>query len=260
MTEESDLIAAIVANPKENTPRLMYADWLRERNGPGDVDRATLIQSQINQGEFLACVTPKYGEIYSQYLRSAPVDRVYIGCATPGLCEGCRHNEDLGSSGRWNIRYFAGAFLQRLPGGPQGSGQLVRYPQVVGGFIETLVGPTEVFLKWCDELLWHPKQTSTCQNCDGRGEERFCDAAGDMDDTPCLVCGFSGGWYKRGSGTVSRSCPVTAQPIKHVALTTSIGQLTREWFESRWPDVIFDLDEEPSFDDPFPDVPWGGGL
>ena len=31
-----------------------------------------------------------------------------------------------------------------------------------------------------------------CPECGGKGSERYCDAAGDMDDRPCRVCGGSG--------------------------------------------------------------------
>jgi uncharacterized protein (TIGR02996 family) len=42
--EERALIAAIVAHPDEDTPRLVYADWLQEHDKP---ERAELIRAQI---------------------------------------------------------------------------------------------------------------------------------------------------------------------------------------------------------------------
>lgn len=43
-----------------------------------------------------------------------------------------------------------------------------------------------------------------CPSCGGRGEERFCDAAGDIDDRPCTTCGGSWrGGYVRGTGRVT---------------------------------------------------------
>jgi uncharacterized protein (TIGR02996 family) len=44
MTEESALLAAIRANPDDDMPRLVYADWLEE-NGEGD--RSIFIRTQI---------------------------------------------------------------------------------------------------------------------------------------------------------------------------------------------------------------------
>jgi uncharacterized protein (TIGR02996 family) len=42
--EERALLAAIVANPDEDTPRLVHADWLQEHDRP---ERAELIRAQI---------------------------------------------------------------------------------------------------------------------------------------------------------------------------------------------------------------------
>src|SRR5215203_3911185 len=43
MTDGDALIAAILANPDEDTPRLVYADWLQEH---GDEERAEFIRLQ----------------------------------------------------------------------------------------------------------------------------------------------------------------------------------------------------------------------
>jgi uncharacterized protein (TIGR02996 family) len=40
MTERDALLAAILDNPKDDMPRLVFADWLQEY-GDGDLDRAT---------------------------------------------------------------------------------------------------------------------------------------------------------------------------------------------------------------------------
>ena len=44
MTDGDALLAAILAEPDEDTPRLMYADWLDEE---GEYERAELIRAQI---------------------------------------------------------------------------------------------------------------------------------------------------------------------------------------------------------------------
>ena len=43
MTDRDALLAAITANPDEDTPRLIYADWLQEN---GEPDRAEFIRLQ----------------------------------------------------------------------------------------------------------------------------------------------------------------------------------------------------------------------
>jgi uncharacterized protein (TIGR02996 family) len=47
MTDGDALLAAILASPDEDTPRLAYADWLDENDQP---DRAALIRVQIELG------------------------------------------------------------------------------------------------------------------------------------------------------------------------------------------------------------------
>jgi uncharacterized protein (TIGR02996 family) len=46
MSDEDALLAAIIAHPDEDTPRLMYADWLEEHDWP---DRAEFIRTQIER-------------------------------------------------------------------------------------------------------------------------------------------------------------------------------------------------------------------
>jgi len=47
MSDEHALLAAIRANPDEDTPRLMYADWLDEQGGESNTDRAEYIRLEI---------------------------------------------------------------------------------------------------------------------------------------------------------------------------------------------------------------------
>lgn len=47
MSERKHLLAAICANPEEDTPRLAFADWLDEQGGEDDVARAGFIRAQI---------------------------------------------------------------------------------------------------------------------------------------------------------------------------------------------------------------------
>lgn len=47
MTEEHALLAAILAEPGDDTARLVYADWLDERGGRKRAARAELIRAQI---------------------------------------------------------------------------------------------------------------------------------------------------------------------------------------------------------------------
>ncbi len=47
MTQEDAFLAAILAEPRDDTPRLVFADWLEERGGPGDAARAEFIRLSV---------------------------------------------------------------------------------------------------------------------------------------------------------------------------------------------------------------------
>ena len=49
MTDESSFLAAINAARADDLPRLAYADWLDDRAGPGDPERARLIRLQVER-------------------------------------------------------------------------------------------------------------------------------------------------------------------------------------------------------------------
>lgn len=73
------------------------------------------------------------------------------------------------------------------------------------------------------EIVGNPLRPVTlerplCKACGGRGEIRFCDAAGDMDDEPCKACGGSlAGGYRRGTGRqqVSWLTPTVVEMAHH---------------------------------------------
>src|SRR5882672_7014009 len=47
MSDEQALLAAIFAHPEEDTPRLVYADWLDEQGGESNAARAEYIRLEI---------------------------------------------------------------------------------------------------------------------------------------------------------------------------------------------------------------------
>ncbi|HJZ56263.1 MAG TPA: TIGR02996 domain-containing protein, partial [Gemmataceae bacterium] len=47
MTDEHALLAAIREHPEEDTPRLVYADWLDEQGGQANRDRAEYIRAAV---------------------------------------------------------------------------------------------------------------------------------------------------------------------------------------------------------------------
>jgi uncharacterized protein (TIGR02996 family) len=55
MDERDALLKALCENPDEDTPRLVYADWLQEH---GDETRAEFIRAQVRHGELLRNADP----------------------------------------------------------------------------------------------------------------------------------------------------------------------------------------------------------
>jgi uncharacterized protein (TIGR02996 family) len=47
MSVEHSFLTAILSNPHDDTPRLVFADWLEERDGPGDAARAEFIRLSV---------------------------------------------------------------------------------------------------------------------------------------------------------------------------------------------------------------------
>lgn len=45
MTEQEQLLAGVIANPDDDAPRLIYADWLEEN---GELERSEYIRSMVN--------------------------------------------------------------------------------------------------------------------------------------------------------------------------------------------------------------------
>ncbi len=46
-TTADALLDAVLANPGDDAPRLIWADWLEERDGPGDAERALFVRCQV---------------------------------------------------------------------------------------------------------------------------------------------------------------------------------------------------------------------
>jgi uncharacterized protein (TIGR02996 family) len=69
MSDEKALLAAILANPDEDTPRLVYADWLQEHGDASGLARAEFIRLQIEAAQLpeddrrRAALTKRYREL-----------------------------------------------------------------------------------------------------------------------------------------------------------------------------------------------------
>jgi uncharacterized protein (TIGR02996 family) len=65
MSDDEALLAAILAHPDEDTPRLMYADWLQENGQP---ERAEFIRLQlVNEFELTRDQCQRYDQLEEKY-------------------------------------------------------------------------------------------------------------------------------------------------------------------------------------------------
>ena len=135
MKDRDALLAAILAAPDDDTPRLVYADWLDEHGSKEDSDRAELVRLQYE--------ISSWGQI---------------------------SNED---------RHEAASILERRR----------RY-----NFALLKANSRAAKLAREQILLARNPQWSQlpCPVCDSKRTERYCDAAGDMDDRDCAECRGAG--------------------------------------------------------------------
>lgn len=141
--EQAALLAAIVADPDEDTPRLVYADWLEETGEPSNVARAHFIRTQIH----LEHTDPKSAVYDEMKALEARILDFYLDDWRYELPDCVRYVgdavwrrgfvDDLGPMWESGFRQYGSAALRELPlTGVQltGSGQAVRfeeYPDLV---------------------------------------------------------------------------------------------------------------------------------
>lgn len=284
-TDEIAFLAAICADPGDDTARLVYADWLQEN---GRDQRAEFIRVQVElarpfSAPCRACGKPILTDrvadgcpcnsprgvnhgIVPAYVCTCPeCDPAQTGSvrARPDEIKQLRGREEslwnFGAPGHWAvddpltfphcIRCIDDESISTSHGAHD---PIVIYRR---GFPDQVTATAEDWLRHADALHWHPAQTEVCSACDGRGETRFCDAAGDMDYKPCRDCG--GEYGRSGLGFVRRPCPATAQPVRAVTLTAcadwdafcldnefSVLNTTGRigagvWSSPKWPGVAF---------------------
>lgn len=238
MTDGDLLLKAILANPDDDTPRLVYADYLQEH---GDEPRAEFIRVQVA----LAKWKP----------------RCIAGCHHKDRESWCRRCRLLAREGELfaphvvatNRAWFraagadfpCGLTCDRGAFDYLGSNGLVRR-----GFLEAVRCPAADWLRHADSLTWHPEQTVECKakGCEHGtiGRPRPGDVGGQWLGRMCDACD--------GTGRVPRPVPPTAQPITRVVLTTT--PRGHDWWDygemlfvigptgirhDRWPGVTFEL-------------------
>ena len=201
MSDAAALLAAILANPDDDLPRLMYADEIE----PSEPARAEFIRVQVELAS-LAVRCPSGGD----------VER--CRCEQFGPCKWCAAGEPL----RRREREFLRDWTRTLLGEPKGlapcrRGNELGYKTATGqfvavefrrGFVAEVSLPLAAFAG------------GPCPWCRGRGLEWYADATGDMGDRECEACGGMFGKI-RGSGLTTGVAPAlfARHPVERVTLT-----------------------------------------
>lgn len=197
-TERDGFMERIVAEPDEDTHRLVFADWLQEN---GDEARADFIRVQCELTKELTDISERHHNNLDMIL-------------DPNDSEKQRRKHRV-----WELQKRESALL---------TANLERWrrvpcPECIKGYEKHPTRSDEVIEQWCRTcdrtgdiggLTWKgipqfepvfrrgfPVEVQRCRlqdvfhqadrdcpRCDGTGEERIANAAGDMDDEQCRIC------------------------------------------------------------------------
>ena len=235
MTATDELIAmlaAVLADPEDDTVRLVYADRLQERDEPGDAERAEFIRVQVaweHVGKAEGCKI------------SPLTDNDRYGTHSPAFCDCChlaQRQRELWAEFGWQW-VEAQSVLEEWDVLP--FGERIRW---VRGFVHSITCSAEDWIAHADAIFWHPEQTMECGHCVGR--RPGSPQAWKMNH-PCRVC-----W---GKTRIPKPFVATAHPIREVSLTTwpdgglfpmlDVHRPERKFTSPRWPGITFTLPPEP---------------
>jgi len=206
----------ICAAPKDDTVRLVYADWLDEHD---QAERAEFVRVQVE----IEATRKQPGWLPGPEL-------FHEGAGNPAALFRLNNYDretkldDLRRRGR----ELAGDRFECWTDDLDSlrplltAGGSVAYAR---GFVSHVTCTGDDWLAHADALYWHPSQTVRCEACR------------DVRDADRRVFGTDAGvWCKAcdSTSTVPRPCPATAQPIEQVTLTTeppiTLGSITcRDW-------------------------------
>lgn len=189
--ERAALVRAVCESPGDDTPRLVFADWLDDH---GESDRAEFVRAQVElANETRKTYRPKLERRIKNLLRGAVTFRRY-----PWV------NEWLDGPPKCGIT-VSGWKYAVVPMEPR-----VYFSR---GFVSQVTCTADVWLRHADAIAWRPGWEMACPECNGNGQ------VGTLGGTMgCVLC--SKGPRDRGTGRVPRSFPPTAQPITGVVLTS----------------------------------------
>lgn len=155
MGDHDALLAAVIANPDDDTPRLVMADWFQEN---GDEDRAEFIRVQCELAALIGIGRNCNSDLEAVLLPCGAV--VAVRKADEERVREFAHRErELPISGdkpRW-LKWI-GVAAELIPDNTPFSGQVL----FSRGFVETVTCTADGWLANADALHWHPSQGRPC--------------------------------------------------------------------------------------------------
>lgn len=224
MTEEQSLLAAILAAPDEDTPRLAYADWLGE-NGRHDLAEFIRVQCELERSDRRDVNLLRQRRLDERRRdmwqlgtrlvgdpvrwRGKPWDEVGEAVERIDYLIG-RERELLNKYGREWVPILPENFESPIGGDGRWPYEFRR------GFVHSVVCSAADWLSHAEAIVWSP--TAECGACRGTGWKVWykCHAMGkDEHHSTCSTCS--------GTGRVpAPDPPTTHQPVKEVTFTDHI--------------------------------------
>lgn len=189
MTDLQPLLAAIITNPDDDVPRLMYADELMGSDDVLDRSLGEYIKLSVELANHKKPGLPQttsLGEAYKKGIELA--DKVH------NLWGNCHLHP--------NIVSYVGQTANKY-----NSAEMRLEFEIDRGFIHSITCTATQFLSISDKLIWHESMEDKCpQECvDGWHEN-----SGSSGDWKCKACN---------NGKIARRCPLTAHPVREVEIT-----------------------------------------
>jgi len=204
MNQSDALLRSIIENPREDLPRLIYADWLDEA---GEAERAEFIRVQCELARRRNLMCNRCEKVQNK-------QRHFTAHCRGDVCV-LRRREYLTSRSLilWHW--------------PKNGVPDYTFPAHVAtpddwrrGFLRSVTLDWSSWLRHHAGLFWSSRQTVACDECGGHG------AYADCSEAECKRCGGVSGTGKRGTGKVQRPFVASCQPLETVRLTT--------WPEGYW--------------------------
>lgn len=227
-TDQLALLQTINANPGDDAPRLVYADWLSE-NGQEERGEFIRVQCELANTPESVRLTQECSQrdwealshhhqpTNASFILKPPFKNRIGTISFDGMnqrYEALRRRERELLDENWSkwIRGIGivppewklstdGEDFHIWRDAPFDDGYRFRFSR---GFISKIACTAETFLRIAPLLVWREGERVECPECDGTGHLKIQDA--------CSRCEVT--------GTVPRPMPKTVQPIKRVRLTT----------------------------------------